>query len=432
MSTKPLTVTLCVAWALSPLAALGQQSTAAKPATTKTVGVTEAKNATAPATGGAPAQLASARHTQAMPATMAHPAYYPSHPYAYDHGMGYDEAACCDDYGWGSLLWPHPRLSHWGSVEYLVWWRKGTALPPLVSTGPLNAAGATVFFGDRDYEFGPQAGGRVTLGTWLDDQECFGIGGRFFGLGDGRIDFQRTGGPNDAISRPFINPDGTQNAFDVTGVTPPGGAIDIDVQSEVYGGDALFRKRIECDCDGRLDFLFGYQFSRINEAIDIRTRTTLPPGPPAALNIFDTFDASNEFHAGVLGLQAEFDRGPYVLSVLAKVGLGNMNHTVDISGGGNPAPLQGLLAQTTNIGEHTQDDFAISPEVNLNLGYRATEHLELSVGYSMIYWSRVVRPGDQIDLVVDTTAPLVNRPAFNFDTTDFWVMGLNFGCQWSY
>ncbi len=265
-----------------------------------------------------------------------------------------------------------------------------------------------------------------------DDLSLRKVGASAFGLGDGRIDFQRTGGPNDAISRPFINPDGTQNAFDVTGVTPPGGAIDIDVQSEVYGGDALFRKRIECDCDGRLDFLFGYQFSRINEAIDIRTRTTLPPGPPAALNIFDTFDASNEFHAGVLGLQAEFDRGPYVLSVLAKVGLGNMNHTVDISGGGNPAPLQGLLAQTTNIGEHTQDDFAISPEVNLNLGYRATEHLGLSVGYSMIYWSRVVRPGDQIDLVVDTTAPLVNRPAFNFDTTDFWVMGLNFGCQWSY
>lgn len=327
---------------------------------------------------------------------------------------------------------PHSRLSHWGSVEYLVWWRKGTFLPALASTGPLNAPNAEVLFGNRDYEFGPQSGGRVTFGVWLDDCECFGVGGRLFGLGDGRIDFTASGGPDDALARPFFNPDRTPNAFDVTGVTPPGGFIDIDAHSEVYGGDVLFRKRIECDYEARLDFLFGYQFAKINEGIDIRTTTTLPPGPPAALNIFDTFDAENEFHAGVLGLQAEFDRGPYVVSIMAKVGLGNMNQTVDIAGGGNPAPLRGLLAQNTNIGVHSQDDFAVSPEVNFNLGYKATEHLELTIGYSMIYWSRVVRPGDHIDLVVDTTAPFVNRPAFKFDTTDFWVMGLNFGCQWSF
>jgi hypothetical protein len=91
-----------------------------------------------------------------------------------------------------------------------------------------------------------------------------------------------------------------------------------------------------------------------------------------------------------------------------------------------------LLAQDTNIGTFTQNVFAVVPEVNLNLGYRATPNLELTFGFSMIYWSHVARPGKAIDLAVDVTPPLVERPRFAFDATDFWVMGFNGGCQWSF
>jgi hypothetical protein len=225
------------------------------------------------------------------------------------------------------------------------------------------------------------------------------------------------------------------NAINVAGAL--GGSLSIDTHSEVYGGDVLFRKRMQCACEGRLDFVVGYQFSRLEESINIQASTTLAPGPPAALNVFDRFDARNEFHGAALGLQAELDSGPFVVNFLGKVGLGNMSETVTIAGDGNPAGtgLQGLLAQNTNIGAHAQDAFCVVPEVNLNLGYRVTENFDLTVGYSMIYWSHVARPGNVIDPIVDITpnaAPIFPRPAFNFDATDFWVMGFNFGCQWSF
>jgi hypothetical protein len=131
----------------------------------------------------------------------------------------------------------------------------------------------------------------------------------------------------------------------------------------------------------------------------------------------------------VLGLQAEVDRGPVSLGFLGKVGLGNMHETMDLDGGGNAAPVRGLFVQSTNAGLHSQDEFTVVPEINVNLGIRATENIDLILGYSMIYWSHVVRPGSSLDLTADILAPINNHPDFTFNSTDFWVMGLNAGCQ---
>ena len=68
-----------------------------------------------------------------------------------------------------------------------------------------------------------------------------------------------------------------------------------------------------------------------------------------------------------------------------------------------------------------------------------TEHIRLSMGYTFLYWSDVVRPGDQVDRVVDFTkvpsfqplpagfpAAPQNRPAVLFKENDFYAHGLNF------
>jgi hypothetical protein len=448
MNIKSYLCALCVIWAPAALLAAGPDlaapgnsvspkqegtSTAARPASATKI-TAASKDPTA--TTKAPAKSVSAMRVAAQPGS----------GYGYEPGIGHDpaylyghQAACTDGYchDGGGFYDPwscYGRLKHWGSVEYLLWWRKGMRIPPLVSTGPVPPG--ELLFGGANYDFGPQSGGRATFGVWLDDYECVGIGGRIFGLSDGRIDFEQTAVGGGALARPFIDADtGLPNAVNVAGAL--GGAIDIAVESEVIGVEALFRRRIECGFAGRLDLLGGYTFTEIDESISIGATTTLPPGPPNSLDVFDRFRTDNEFHAGTVGLQAEYDRGCFTVGLLGKISFGTMKETVTISGGNNnpaAAPgLQGLLAQNTNIGVFVQDEFAVMPEVNLNLGYRATEHLELMMGYSMIYWSHVVQPGDQIDLTVDLTpTPNTTRPQFNFESTDYWVMGLNFGAQWSY
>ena len=91
-----------------------------------------------------------------------------------------------------------------------------------------------------------------------------------------------------------------------------------------------------------------------------------------------------------------------------------------------------------DIGTYTQNEFTVVPEFNMNVGYQLTDHLRATLGYTFIYWSNVVRPGEQMSLDVNTdllpppAEPVtgVLRPAFSFDTTDYWVQGINFGGEY--
>jgi hypothetical protein len=195
---------------------------------------------------------------------------------------------------------------------------------------------------------------------------------------------------------------------------------------------------------------------RFNENIGITENFMgLPNGPFAGVGgmIQDNFAVKNEFYGGQLGLNSEWRRGRWSVNLLTKVALGTTHETIDIAGtqtitaapGANAVPgtYPGLLAQPSNIGHHTHDSFAVAPEVGLNVGWQATNHLKLFVGYNFLYWSNIVRAGDQIDTVVDVVPsrlngnavpPLVQpagatRPMVPFKETDFWAQGINVGLQ---
>ena len=110
--------------------------------------------------------------------------------------------------------------------------------------------------------------------------------------------------------------------------------------------------------------------------------------------------------------------------------------------GGVPAVTLpgGIFALPTNIGRFSGDDFAVVPEVTVKLGWRLTGNLGVFAGYNFLYWSRVIRPGNQIDRAVnDTLIPTSNvfgaaegdlsRPARLFNTSDFWAHGVSFGVE---
>jgi hypothetical protein len=196
----------------------------------------------------------------------------------------------------------------------------------------------------------------------------------------------------------------------------------------------------------RLDFVVGYRFMQLDESLFIGEDLNAFQ-INNQFQIFDAFDAKTEFHGAELGLIYEFHRCRWSVELLAKVALGNNHQTVEINGGTNiiangiPNYFQGgLFAQRTNIGSYEQDKFGVIPELGVTFGYRVTDALKVSLGYNFMYWTRVVRPGEQIDRVVNPTllpgeippgfGPL--RPAFVFHDSDYWAQGLNIGLEYRF
>ena len=116
---------------------------------------------------------------------------------------------------------------------------------------------------------------------------------------------------------------------------------------------------------------------------------------------------------------------------MIKMAVGNTRQTVRIIGqttinDPNDPPVQtlpgGLLTQTSNIGMYKQNQFSVVPELNLDLGYQLTDHLKATFGYTFIYWSNVVRAGDQISR--DVNPNLLPPPADPF--TGRFATGLYF------
>ena len=158
---------------------------------------------------------------------------------------------------------------------------------------------------------------------------------------------------------------------------------------------------------------------------------------------FDAFRTSNDFHAAEVRVLWQWQRCNWSLDLLGKLAVGNNRQRISISGGTEtpigvmPAPPdRGLLAQPSNIGEYEFDDFTMVPELGATLGYQLTCNARFTIGYTLIYWGRVSRPGEQIDPTVNLDFIRTDlggiiagavAPRFVATDTDFWLQGLNLG-----
>ena len=184
------------------------------------------------------------------------------------------------------------------------------------------------------------------------------------------------------------------------------------------------------------------------------------PNAGSAFLIRDQFNTQNTFNGADLGMKFEFQRNRWSLDLFPRVALGSTHSTVNISGstrvtdptgleyyplyggGQSSQPVQngGLLAQPSNIGTYSQNNFAVVPELDLKVGYQFTTHTRILLGYDCIYWSSVARAGEQIDRSVNgSTLPGspgpqtgATAPLFSFQQTGFWAQGINVGvdCRW--
>ena len=71
-----------------------------------------------------------------------------------------------------------------------------------------------------------------------------------------------------------------------------------------------------------------------------------------------------------------------------------------------------------------------NPRVCFTVGRQIGDNLTVTVGYTFLYLSDVIRPGDQIDRTVNFQTN--DRPGVLFKETDFWLQGINVGLQWRF
>ncbi len=370
---------------------------------------------------------------------------------------------CCrrDESGFDILCWPESapigdsaRL--WLRGQYLLWWTKGNRLPALVSTsapgtdwesaGVPGSPGFDVLFGEMSIANEARGGGWLTLGYWLDDSRSLNLQIDWFLVGNdkgtGRFAASSDGTP--ILARPYY--DVALGELAAAKVAFPGiatGAIGVASSSELNSGGVLLRRHWRSGPRGRIDLLGGYRHFAFREDLRITESLELTApvdgwNPGTTQDSGDSFATDNDFHGGELGLNAEFYRGPWSLNLLAKLALGNVHQQVKIDGwttivtpdpnGQTYESAGGLLSQPTNIGYRSRNEFGVLPELGVNLQYRVTEQFSLTLGYTLVCFSRLLRTGDQIDTAIDVT-PLAERPAAILRDAGFWAQGISFGAQ---
>ena len=366
-----------------------------------------------------------------------------------------------------------PAGRFWVSGEYVYWIAKGASSPALVTSAPTglprntagtlgNPATTTVFGGDNlnnDW----RSGFRVRSGFWFDCCQTIGLDASMFYLGEGSDGGQFAGQGNPGLFRPFRNALTGMQATELVAFLDPNGAnaglspvlsggVDVRSTSNLWGGDINLRKNLHCTPCSRLDLLLGYRYMRLRDTLDIRedllsSGTTNPFAPQGTtIVVRDRFNTVNEFNGGQIGVAGEVRRGAFFLGYTAKVALGNVHSSVEINGsrtatlpngGGTSTSTGGLLAQPSNIGRYSFDEFAVLPEGGLTLGYQVSSNVRAFAGYNFLYWNKVVRASEQVDIDVNPTQipggrgalSNVQAPAFSPNYSDYWVQGVTFGLE---
>jgi hypothetical protein len=355
-------------------------------------------------------------------------------------------------------------------AEYLLFFNKSNKLPPLITSGPpgdlsatavLGQPGTAVLFGDSAIDGGNRSGARFRLGYWLDAEQSCAIEGTGFYLDDLGTSFAVASDGSTILGRPYRNADlrfvPNETALSLVVPTQYTGGASVATFNKVWGAEINGRLNLTGNSRCRGDMLVGFRYARLEEGTSIANVTTaLPLGTvefegglvpaPASVAVQDVFRTRNEFYGGQVGALIELQRGIWFADFRATLAAGVVHQTLTIDGsttlvtpGSSTTVPGGLLAQRTNMGRRSQDEFGLVPEIGVSVGCQISRNLRAYVGYSVLYWRNdVLRPGTEIDQGVNASqiptlspAPLGTelRPAVLLRNVDFWVQGIHFGVE---
>ncbi len=353
----------------------------------------------------------------------------------------------------------------WIKDEALIWWNKSAPVStPLLSTyvagspseftgfgGELGQDG-TIVLSPHHFNYNALVGDRLTVGMWLTDDQRWGLEASGFGLNTGTsnsVTISDGSVGSEPLRALFINP-------------PPGAGFPLGESSFVLaqpgfasGGQTLFASSNLWGAELNALYPFwsndmvnltlsgGFRYLNLKEKLTITNMEHVFTETFGTFTGIDNFGTHNQFYSGQLGFKAESHYDIFFATLQGNLALGVNEQTVSLRGSSSvSAPTLitapgGLFVQPSNIGTQTRNQFAVLPDVKVQLGANLTQNIRLSVGYDFMYLNNVVRPGDQIDRTINFTQNAIidppgtltgpARPGKRFQTTDFWAQGVSVG-----
>ncbi len=353
--------------------------------------------------------------------------------------------------------------------DFLAWDTDPMETPTLVTTNPAgtpqNQAGYLGGFNTQslfggEINDGIQSGFRVRGGWYVDPSRYWAIGGDYYELIEFGDSFTATSDGTTILGRPFYDiVAGRENATLSAFPSFSRGTINIDSTTSLRSlginvrADAInppnHASQIANDCarEARMDLLIGFRNMMLDDTLNISEdlESLVPPG--GTINLNESFATENNFNGVEFGYIREVPFGRWWFESEGRIAVGTNAQKVTIAGqtqlveNGVPGTFPGgLLAQRTNIGTYERNELAVVPELGLTLGFHVTPRISLQAGYTLVYFSNVVRAGDQIDtdlnpgLIPVEADPLSGplRPRFVFRQNDFFAHGLTAGADFRF
>lgn len=361
-----------------------------------------------------------------------------------------------------------------GDVDYVLWFLGGSHHDePIAANNVLGPTGGqvlgTLAAGEHGRR-GPAPGARFALGVWDVRADPWFPGGVpdmgaeavFFFVGQRSANVSVSSLPR--IIRPFFDENhGVASGFVVATPGLATGGVIGHSRASVWGAEGNLWKNVYSDGPGTtcvINAMAGFRYLNLDSRLEIESVTsfdrdlaafpTFLPFAGNTVTVFDSFATHNSFYGAQVGIGGKW----WLMEKLfveagGKLAIGATCETLEIRGnqvralpdGTRVVSPAGLLALPSNSGTFHRYKFAQVPELDLKVSAPLCPWLTVSTGFSALYWSRVLRPAEQIDRDIDitqipnfpgaaTATPTgLRQPGIPFKQSDLWVLGIHLGVE---
>lgn len=307
--------------------------------------------------------------------------------------------------------------------------------------GLLGAPSTRVLFGGQGQALGAFSGIRLTGGSWFNNRRTYGAEVSAFVLPTKARDhfISGDGSPGSVLALPFTSLNNGQAVPSSVVLGQQGLATDgvhIQTSTDLWGLEAngLRMIRQAPSVPGDVSFLAGARFMQLGERFAISSETTAAGSP---VNRRDSVHTQASFYGLQIGGRGVRRWGRLSLLGVAKIGFGATSNLVTTAGQNNTflfgSPDPGV--SPVNLHRNYLYDFSVIPELQARLSYDVRPGWRLSAGYDFLYWTRVLRPGNQLNTSVNSasaaaalTAPFSTSPTDRH--SNFWLQGWSVAIEW--